>query len=154
MKMSDIAIDPEKLEHGAWVGDIPELGDIELRVRGMGCAEFRKLQSKLIEAIPRKRRLKGKLRQEDNDDVMDACLHRVILLDWRGIEGENGTPQPYDRDLALRWIKEPRFRKFREGIIWAAATVAEDIGEATDAALGNSQTPSAGISNGAPENPS
>lgn len=154
MKMSDIAIDPEKLENGAWVDEIPELGNIALRVRGMGCEEFRKLQAKLIEAIPRNRRLRGKLRQEDSDDVMDACLHRVILLDWRGIEGEDGAPQPYDRDLALSWIKNPKFRKFRDGIIWAASTVAEEIGEQTDAALGNSPTPSAGTSNGEAANPS
>lgn len=154
MKISEIQIDPEKLENGAWVKEIPEMEGLELRVRGIGCAEFRKLQAKLFEAIPRSRRLKGRVSQEDQDRILDTCLHRVILLDWRGIEDDADQPIAYEKGLALEYLTNPKFKKFREAVVWAASTVAEDDAADVEEAVGNSPPPSAGTSTGEAENPS
>jgi hypothetical protein len=154
VKIGEIKIDPAKQEQGAWVKDIPEMGEVQLKVRGTACVEFRKLQAQLIEQVPRSRRVRGRLSQEDQDSIMDACLHRVALLDWKGFQNDDGSELPYDRDLAKTFISDPAYRKIREAILWAASSVAEDLTAVIEDVVGNSPTPSAGSSNGAAANPS
>jgi hypothetical protein len=151
MKMSAIAIDPNRRELGAWVKDIPDLPGVELKVRGSDCAEARKLRTVLIEQIPRARRLRGRIAQEDRDEIETAVLHRVLLQDWRGIEDDDDKPEAYSKDKALAYLTDPRFTTFRNGVIWATNVVAEDQEAGTEADAGNSSKPSAGKSSGATE---
>lgn len=149
MKMSSIAIDPTKRELGAWVSDIPELPGVRLKVRGSDCAEARKLRTSLIEQVPRQKRIRGRIDPEDQDRITDAVLHRVLLLDWEGIEDEQDQPIPYSKEQALEYISDPRFTVFRSGALWAANVVAEDKETGTESDLGNSSKSSAGSSSGA-----
>ena len=144
MKLSEIKVDPAKIEAGAWVDEIPEFDGMRLKVRGLGCKEMQKLQRSLFEAIPRSRRPKGKVSQEDQDRILDRCLHEVILLDWEGLQNDDDTPMAFDKAKALTFITEPAFKKFREAVIWAADTIANDKAEAVEAAVGNSQPSSGG----------
>lgn len=153
MKLSDIEVDPIKIESGEWVGDIPEMPGLRLKVRGTGCAAYRKLQAQLIEAVPRNRRIGGKLSQEDQDRITTACLHRVVLLDWEGLEADDDTPQPYDKALAETYLADPRYRKFRDAVTYAASIVGESQAQALQDDMGNSSTASAGISAGATRKP-
>lgn len=148
MKMSSIAIDPTKREQGAWVSDIPELPGVSLKVRGADCAEARKLRASLVEQIPRQRRLRGRIEPEDQDKITDAILHRVLLLDWSGIEDDQDQPIPYSKDQALEYLSDPRFTVFRSGALWAANIVAEDKDVGAEADVGNSSKSSAGSSSG------
>ncbi len=148
MKLSEIKVDPAKIEAGAWVDEIPEFDGVRLKVRGLGCKEMEKLQRSLFEAIPRSRRPKGKVSKEDQDRILDRCLHEVILLDWDGLQNDDDTPMAFDKAKALTFITEPAFKKFREAVIWAADTIANDKAEAVEAAVGNSQPSSGGSSPG------
>lgn len=150
MKLSDVKVDPAKIEAGAWVDGIPEFEGVRLKVRGLGCKEMQKLQRSLFEAIPRSRRPKGKVSQEDQDRILDRCLHEVILLDWDGLQNDDDTPMAYDKAKALTFITDPAFKKFREAVVWAADTVANDKAEAFEATVGNSAASSAGSSHGEP----
>lgn len=151
MKMSAIAIDPERRELGAWVKDIPDLPGVELKVRGSDCADARKLRTVLIEQIPRARRLRGRISQEDQDAIEIAVLHRVLLQDWSGIEDDDDKPLAFSKELALQYLEDPRFTTFRRGVIWATNVVAEDQEAGMEADAGNSSKRSAGGSSGAKE---
>lgn len=148
MKLSEIKVDPAKIEAGAWVDEIPEFDGVRLKVRGLGCKEMQKLQRTLFDAIPRSRRPKGKVSQEDQDRILDRCLHEVILLDWEGLQNDDDTPMAYDKGKALTFITDPAFKKFRDAVIWAADTIANDKAEAVNAAVGNSPPSSGGNSPG------
>lgn len=148
MKLSEIKVDPAKIEAGAWVDEIPEFDGVRLKVRGLGCKEMQKLQRTLFDAIPRSRRPKGKVSQEDQDRILDRCLHEVILLDWDGLQNDDDTPMAYDKAKALTFITEPAFKKFREAVVWAADTIANDKAEAVNAVVGNSPPSSGGSSPG------
>lgn len=144
MKLSEIKIDPKKFEQGDWVGEIPEMGELRLKVRGIGNSDFRRMQSKLTEAEPRKYRVAGRLPPERQDAITAQCLLHTVLIDWDGVQGEDGQPLPYSEELARDLLTKPEFKRFREAVAWAANVVAEDIQEGVDDAGKNSKTRSSG----------
>ncbi len=139
MKLSSIEIDVEKLEQGAWIGDLPEMGDLRLRVRGIGNSDYEKLQTTLLAAVPRqKRRRDGGIDPDENRRIQGTLLLNTVLLDWDGVTDENDAPVPYSKEEAKRLLLDRRFEKFRTAVLIAASLVAEDRGEATQDILGNS----------------
>src|SRR5262245_18531618 len=148
MKLSDIALDNERQEKGAWVDEIPELEGLKLLVRGINNVDWRRLQNKSIQTTPRKKRLAGQLDADEQDRIPGTCLLNTILLGWDGLETEDGKPIPFDKEMARKLLFEPEYRKFREGVIWAATVVAEYISEDREEILGNLSKLSDGTSAG------
>lgn len=143
MKLSALKIDAEKLEQGAWVGNIPELEGVRFKVRGLGNTDFKRLQNRLIMAIPRKNRRNG-LSVEDQTRIESRCVVDTILLDWDGLEDDDGRAMPFSKELAADLLADPDMARLREGILYAAAIVAEQDAEDEEAVEGNSATASAG----------
>jgi hypothetical protein len=125
MKLSDAKIDPARLEEGAWVGNIPELTGLRLRVRGANNKDWRRIQSKLIEGVPRKKRVGGRMDPDEQDRITAILLRETCLLDWDGLEDDDGKPLPYSKEMAGKLLSDPQYAKFREGVMWAASIVAE-----------------------------
>ena len=148
MKLSDIALDSERQEKGAWVEDVPELEGLKLLVRGINNSDWRRLQAKLIDATPRKKRLAGRIDPDEQDRIQTKCLLNACLLDWDGLEEDDGKPIPYDKKLAEKLLTEPEYRKFRDGVVWAATIVAEQTNEEQKEILGNLPKLSAGATDG------
>ncbi len=144
MRLNDIAIDPVKFEQGAWVENIPEMGGLRLKVRGIGNADFRRLSAKLYEAEPRQYKVGGKLDPERQDAITATCLVNTVLIDWDGLRDQNDQPIPYSKDFARELLTKPEFRRFREAVTWAASVVADDVAADTEEAGKNSPPPSSG----------
>lgn len=125
MKLNELAVDPERQEKGAWVDDIPECGALRLKVRGSQNADWRRMQAKLVDAIPRQKKLGGRIDPDEQDRLITSLLLNTCLLDWEGLDDEQGNPVPYDKDTARMLLTEPMYRRFREGVQWAANIVAE-----------------------------
>jgi hypothetical protein len=125
MKMKDVAVDADRAEAGAWVKDIPDMEGLRLKVRGANNKDWRRTQMKLIQATPRKRRMSGNLDPDDSDRITTLCLLNTSLLDWEGLEDDDGKAIPYSREMAEKLLTEPDFRRFREAAAWAANWVAE-----------------------------
>ncbi len=136
MKLSSIEVDPDKIEQGQWIGNIPEAGDLELKVRGLQNADFRRLQGKLVEAVPRAKKVGGRLDPDEQDRVTNQCLAATVLLDWRGLEDDTG-PIPFSKEKARELLMDPRYRRFREAVIWAASVVGEEQVADLEEAQGN-----------------
>ncbi len=124
MKLSERKIDPRMKEEGAWVENIPEWQDLKLKVRGSGNKAWSRLESKLITAVPRKRRMNG-LDPEDRERINGILLRDTSLLDWSGIDGEDGKPEVFSKELANKYLTQPEYEAFRQAAFWAASVVAE-----------------------------
>jgi hypothetical protein len=148
MKMSEVTVDPDRLENGAWVDDIPEMEGLRLKVRGSQNSDWRRHQAKMLEAVPRKRRIGGRVDQDDMDRIVTSCLLNCCLLDWEGLEEDDGKPIPYSKQMAEQLLKEPQFRRFRDGVVYAASIVSENLDIDKKDISGNLLTLSAGSTGG------
>jgi hypothetical protein len=148
MKLSDIATDSERTEKGAWVEDVPELEGLKLCVRGINNSDWRRLQTKLIESVPRKKRATGRLDPDEADRIQSTCLLQTVLLDWDGLENDDGTAIAYDKETARKLLFDPAYRKFRDAVVWAATVVADQISDDRKETLGNLSTLSNSVSDG------
>ena len=149
MKLTDLEIDVDKLEQGDWVENIPDMGDLRLKVRGSGNSDFRALQQKLLRAVPRGKLRDGRVPPEVQDAITGTLLLETVLLDWDGLADGNGEPIPYSREMAAKLLTEPKYRRFRDGVAWAADVVAERTKEDDEAMEGNSSASSSGVSKSA-----
>lgn len=143
MDMNSRKIDTAKQEQGAWVDDIPEWGDLRLKVRGIGNSDYRRLQSKLLESVPRQKRVRGAIDPAEADRITATCLLNAVLIDWDNLQ-ENGEPVPFSKEAAKRYLFDPEFAEFRAAVSWAANVVSEQGAESAEDALGNSSSASAG----------
>jgi hypothetical protein len=137
MKMKDVAVDAGRAETGAWVGEIPDMEGLRLKVRGSGNKDWRRLQMKLIQTVPRKRRMSGNLDPDDSDRITTLCLLNTSLLDWSGLEDDDGKEIPFSREMAEKLLTEPDYRRFREAAAWAANWVAEQTQDELEEDAGN-----------------
>jgi hypothetical protein len=136
-------IDHNKVEQGAWVDNIPEWGDLRLRVRGIGNSDYRRLQATLLDSVPRGKRMRGRIGPEDQDRINATCLADTVLLGWENLTSD-GAPVPYSKEEAKRLLTDPDFVAFRDAVTWAANMVAENSEENSEAVLGNSLLASVG----------
>jgi hypothetical protein len=130
VKISAMKINSAAIEQGEWIGakydlPIPEMGDLNLKVRGIGNADFRVLQSRLYDATPRAQRPGGKLSAEASEHITVECLVETILVDWSGIEDDQGKAVPFNKDLARKMLSDRDLKPFRDAVMWASAQVGE-----------------------------
>jgi hypothetical protein len=124
MKLSAIRVDSRLAEQGDWVDNIPELSGIRLKVRGAHNTDYRVLEAKLTREIPREERIQG-MSPAAQDRMIGTLLLETVLVDIDGLTEEDGvTPLRYSRELGERLLLDPDFRKFRDGVAWAAESVA------------------------------
>lgn len=143
MKLSDIRVDAAKQEEGEWVKDIPEMGDLELRVKGLNIPAYRNMQSKMYESVPRQHKSRGRVSTEYQEKITNQCLHAHILLDWKNVnDGEKDVP--FSKEMSHELLTKPEYRAFRDAVIWAASTVGQVAAEEGEDDLKNSPTPSSG----------
>lgn len=126
MKISAIKRDSKAIEQGQWIDNIPELEGIRLKVRGGQNSDARALSDKLIQSIPRDRRIKG-LSPDDQDRVTAKVMVECILLDWEGFQNDDGTPFEYSKAAAESLLMNPDFTKFREAVQFASMQVGEIV---------------------------
>ena len=124
MKLSDRKIDLKKREEGAWVTDIPEWGDLKLKVRGSGNKDWARMEQKLVQAVPRQRRVNG-LEPEDRLRINSILIRECSLLDWRGAENGDGEPLPFSKEIASEVLADPEQENFVWACVFAANIVAE-----------------------------
>lgn len=129
MKISAVKVDSARIERGVWVGNIPEMGDVELLVRGWNNVAFRRMQQELIRALPRAQRRGPALDPAVQDRITARCLAETVLYGWRNVEDDDGKPIAYSKELALEWLLDPDMRAFFDAVTWAAMSVADETHE-------------------------
>jgi hypothetical protein len=133
MKISELEVDPKVIEEGRWIGDIPGLSGVRLKVRGANNKDWRRMAMRLVNAVPRKDRING-LDPEHSDRINAQVILATGLLDWEGIEDDDGNPIPYDKKKAALYLVG---EKFRSGVMYACDLVSEGISEEVEEIAGN-----------------
>lgn len=149
MRIGETAVDVVKMEDGAWVGEkygtpIPEMGNLCLKVRGSNNKAWRKLAGRLVDGVPRSKRVAGRIAPDEMDRISAICLRDAGLLDWEFMEGDDDKPLAYSKEQAGAFLTDPQYVKFRDAVQWACNIVAEKDQAETDDDAKNSPTPSAG----------
>jgi hypothetical protein len=134
MKISELEVDQKIVEEGHWVSNIPELTGVRLKVRGSNNKDWRRMAQRLINAVPRKLRANGMLDPDEADKISATILLNTGLLDWEGIENDDGTPIPYDKKKAAQYLTGERFRA---GVQFACDQVAQGIEDEVEEIAGN-----------------
>lgn len=134
MKISELEVDQKSVEEGQWVSNIPELTGVRLKVRGSNNRDWRRMAQRLINAVPRKLRANGMLDPDEADKISATILLHTGLLDWEGIENDDGTPIPYDKKKAAQYLTGERFRA---GVQFACDQVAQGIEDEVEEIAGN-----------------
>lgn len=141
MELTTVKVDTAKIEAGEWVKDIPGMGDLELRVRGLGSVVYR-------EALARRQRTV----KPSNDGVRPiaeseaATAHAVadaLLLDWRNLT-LNGQARGYTVELARDLLTNRDYVAFLDAVLYAAATLDASSAKVEETLAKNSDSGSAG----------
>lgn len=128
MRLDDLCLNSDRLQNGGWVGALPGLGDIEVKVRGLGCEADDQLLAVMAAGRRSGRVVPIPPTMPKGDRILVTRLANAILLDWRNMtEGEDDTPLPYSFDAAVRFLTAPEFRRFRDGVLLAAGVVADPL---------------------------
>jgi hypothetical protein len=136
MDMQGVKVDPVKIEQGDWIDSIPDMGDLRLKVRGVGNADWRKLQARLISAVPRGKRAAGRLDPDEVDRITSICLRDTGVTDWENLT-DKGAAIPYSKEAATLYLTDPSFRAFRDAALWACTVVGDSAAQATEADIKN-----------------
>jgi hypothetical protein len=135
LKLSATKIDPAIIEEGRWVGDIPDMGNLELKVRGIGNSDFRRRQSQLVRALPRGAVVGGKIEPADQDKITGTLLLETCLIDWKNLTDDDGKDIPFSREQAADLLLKPEYARFRDAVAYAAGVVGDlTAAETADAA--------------------
>ena len=144
MEISNLKKSVQKVEGGDWVGDIPQMGELRLRVRGLSSAVYKAVLSRKLRAAPKQDRERdGSIKEAVEHRLRGEALHEAILLEWDGLTS-NGDPVAFDSELALTWLTDPDFEDFQFATLFAAGVVGKDRDDAGEALAKNSKAPSAG----------
>lgn len=125
MKLSTLKTDP-RIYEGAWVTELPGLPGLSVKVRPGNNIDAQRAYNQAIASIPRAKRAAG-LDPEDQRVALDESILAAVLLDWDGLEDDDGNPIPFSGKLARELITQPETEAFREAVMWAA-TVVREIG--------------------------
>ena len=123
MDISSLKRDQGKINSGEWVSDIPQMGNVRLKVRGLRSEAYKQALRRLMAAVPREKRDRdGSALPAAIEDCVHRAVHETILLDWDGFTDE-GKQVRYNRDLAFKWLTDPAFSAFADAVLWAAGVV-------------------------------
>lgn len=136
MKLSDIAVNATAIERGRWVSIGHVMPGVRLKVRGVENEDYQRLFNKLVTEIPRAERLKGPDAALMRD-ITTRLLVETVLIDWDGIDNDDGSPLPYSKEKAREVLSNPNLIAFRKAVEWAAGVVGEDDLAETEATVKN-----------------
>lgn len=139
MDIEELKLNPNHYEDGAWVGNIPQFGDVKLKVRGLRSKVYREALDAEMRKVPRKLRApNGEPFLSERLRITADLMSKVVLLDWSGIASK-GKPLPFDRNLAQEWCTNPAYIQFAESVAYAAQLVDAGSGQDEEEILGNSK---------------
>lgn len=130
MRLSDLCVDAAKINEGGWVRNIPKLEGLSLKVRGVDSAADREVTAKAIERLPRNETARG-VNAAAAEKIVTRRLVDALLLDWSGLEGDDGEPVQFSRETAETLLTNDNYRPLRDAV-WFAANV---VGTSKDPTL-------------------
>lgn len=121
--------DMDTLNNGAWVGDLEGAPGVRLKVRGLQSATVRKaMEAKQAEIRANKGRKGKPLSDDEIGQAFKETVANAVLMDWEGFTSD-GQPLAYSPELARSFIMGDEGEQFRELVVEAAKSLAENPAE-------------------------
>ena len=120
MKLSQIKVNAQAEENGRWMPASGLFG-VQIKVRGLNNSAARAARAKIQESFARKKMSDAEAEQAQVELIADT-----ILIDWRGVENDDGTALICDREAKIAILSNPEMRLFREAVMLASSLVGED----------------------------
>ena len=84
----------------------------------------------------RARNVINRLDYDEGERITNWLLLNTCLIDWDGLQDDDGNAIPYSKEMAEKLLTDPDFRKFRDAVMtasspWLAKTIEEDIKDAS-----------------------
>ncbi|GGB00597.1 hypothetical protein GCM10011491_30980 [Brucella endophytica] len=144
MEIQSLKRDSAAANAGQWVDDIPGMGDMRLRVRGLSSSTVIALRSRKERKVPRDQRERdGSIKPAVALVIFGEVLHEAVLLEWDGLTN-GGVALPYDAELAKEWLTNPDFAPFADAVTYAAQIVDRGTSQAQGELEKNSKRSPAG----------
>lgn len=123
MDITKIKKDLGAIDHGVWVDNIPNAGNLRLKVRGLTSSAARDHRSTLERAVAPEDRLDdGTFSTAISLEILGKVLADVVLIDWEGLT-DDGREVPYNPALAREWCTNRAYETFADAVVWAARKV-------------------------------
>lgn len=123
MEVSGMKKNSAAIDGGDWVGDIPGMGNLRLKVRGSTSRKVRKALADKISGNPNNQT------EDSRDRVTAEVFAESVLLDWENITS-GGEPVPYSEETALQWLIDPDMDDFFRAVEYASNEVSRRHKEA------------------------
>lgn len=136
MDLSSLKTNTVVVEQGDWVDNIPDMGDLRLKVRGRGNARWRRLEQQMATAVEKGKRLKGRLVPEEQDRIIGICIRDTALIDWENLK-DGDKAIPYSKEMASTLLTDPQYRAFFDACVWACSVVGDGTADDQGAAVKN-----------------
>ena len=137
MKLSELQLDVEAVDNGIWV-DSSEFDGVSWYVRGTEYPPYQKaLRTKMANMQKgRRTKLNGVAVDEFNHLTRDLMVEHC-LLDWRGIDTDDGEPVSYSRELARAFMSDRKYSLLARDIMDAINTVDNTTADTREEVAGN-----------------
>lgn len=142
MKITSLKVDSKRANEGAWVKDLPGMGDLRLRVRGWQYepyqTEVAKESAKIGPSGRQENRADGPLLRPVFERITGLAMAAHLLLEWDGLQNPDGSALPYTLDDAITFLTHPDFRPFNAFVTMACSEVERLDSNRVQASVGNS----------------
>ena len=129
MDLQSLKRDTAAIDGGQLVEDIPGMGDVRLKVRGLSSPQVVAYRARLERAVPNAQRTRtGAIKTDKAMEIMGKLLAEKVLLDWEGLT-EGDQPLPYSLETAATILANPDFLPFADAVTWAAQVVDRGVAE-------------------------
>jgi len=103
MKINKLKINPEKSDGGVW---IDWYDGARLKIARLNNPKHVKISQKLTKPYNNIRHNGGQIPNDKQIEIAAECLGRAVLLDWEGLEDDDGKQIPYSEEVSITLIKE------------------------------------------------
>jgi hypothetical protein len=93
------------------------LEGVEVKVAKSGNPNYEKLAQKLYKPYQDQIRRRVSLSEGVTKRITTDLIVRTLLMDWRGMPGEDGKEVPFSKEVARELLDDPELKEIREEIL-------------------------------------
>ncbi len=101
---------------GKWFS-ISMIDGVEVKVAKSGNPNYERLARNLYKPYQDRLRRKGSLSEKITETIHNKLLVETLLLDWKGMPGENGKEVVFSKEEAMKLISDPELKEIKEEIL-------------------------------------
>jgi len=146
-RLSRIATDTDKAAEGQWIEFCPAQGEgdkpLELKIARIGNPAYTERLQELVRPHRRKVRMGF---DDDLEKFVKIAVAECCLVDWRGLDDDNGKPLKYTKAKSVEILTDPIYGDLFDFVMDVAGDAALYRDASTAQMAGNSRNSSTGLS--------